>query len=212
MSRIKNMSRGGWIVIGIVVGLLIVPSGVAVAKALAYTGIEGTNGATATLNKVDVTSGGQLLTTEASPSNYEQYGGVLENACTALTPTLPTGMAYVMQNVTVNFLSVLPQLTFGGYSNAQSGVVLYEAATSANYCSSDTGGLVNVAYPTGGNSGSVDVPFTPGYVVPNGYQIYADETGMSGTAFANGYLVPSADAPVSPQVGTNGKMTLPHAP
>jgi hypothetical protein len=32
MSRIKNMSRGGWIVIGIMVAILLVPSGVAVGQ------------------------------------------------------------------------------------------------------------------------------------------------------------------------------------
>jgi hypothetical protein len=42
MSKLKNLSRGGWIIVGVIVALVLVPS-VAVA-AVSYTGIEGTSG------------------------------------------------------------------------------------------------------------------------------------------------------------------------
>jgi hypothetical protein len=64
MHRIKDMSRGGWIVIGVVIALLLVPSGFAAAAALKYAGIEGTSG-----NKADVVPGGQLLTAGNLPSD-----------------------------------------------------------------------------------------------------------------------------------------------
>src|ERR1700726_1034202 len=68
MKRVKNLSRAGWMVVGIVVTLILVPTGVALA--LTYNGIEGTNGITATLNPAYVTSAGQLEATEAAPAKY----------------------------------------------------------------------------------------------------------------------------------------------
>lgn len=42
--RIKNLSRGGYILVGFVVAMLLVPSGMAVGAALKYTGIGGAGG------------------------------------------------------------------------------------------------------------------------------------------------------------------------
>ncbi len=65
MSRLRNMSRVGWIVTGVVVALVLVPSAAfATARALKFTGIEGTS-----THKADVTAAQQLLTTEASPAS-----------------------------------------------------------------------------------------------------------------------------------------------
>ncbi len=95
----KNMSPGGWIVVGILIAMMLVPSGVAVAKALRYTGIEGTS-----LNKADVTPAGQLLTTEASPKKYEDYEGVVASAlggtdCETVGSAIPAGESFVAQQV-----------------------------------------------------------------------------------------------------------------
>ena len=77
MTRVKHMSRGGWIVVGILIAMMLVPSGIAAVRALGYTGIEGTNGATSTLYKTDVTSAGQLMTADASPSTlFSDSAGV----------------------------------------------------------------------------------------------------------------------------------------
>ena len=54
MSKIKNMSRGGWMLIGVVVALLLVPTAAGAATAV-YNGIVGTSG-----HKADVTATGQL--------------------------------------------------------------------------------------------------------------------------------------------------------
>jgi hypothetical protein len=51
MSKLKNMSRAGWIIIGLVAALVLVPTA-AVA-------------ATATLGKIDATSGNKADVTEA---------------------------------------------------------------------------------------------------------------------------------------------------
>ena len=104
MSRIKNMSRGGWIVIGILVAMMLVPSGVAVAKALKYTGIEGTS-----TNKADVTPAGQLLTTEAQPSNLlggsSSDTGNIDASTSGITTavfTAPSNEAVVMDSLSLD--------------------------------------------------------------------------------------------------------------
>lgn len=53
MSRIKNMSRGGWMVMGVVVALLLGPT--AAGAATLYNGIIGTSG-----HRADVTATGQF--------------------------------------------------------------------------------------------------------------------------------------------------------
>jgi hypothetical protein len=62
-KRLKNMSRGGYIVVGFLVAMLLVPSSMAVAAALKYTGIEGAGG-----SKAIVTPAGSL-SVAASPSS-----------------------------------------------------------------------------------------------------------------------------------------------
>jgi len=69
--EVKSTSRGGYIVVGIVATLMLIPTGIA-AAAVAYTGIEGTNGATTTVNPAEVTVASQQLTTEANPSTFYQ--------------------------------------------------------------------------------------------------------------------------------------------
>jgi hypothetical protein len=74
MSRIRNLSRGGWIVVGIVVALLLAPTA---AYAFTYTGIIGSDGV-----KANVTGGGQLLTVENLPNDSftSLNGDALPNA------------------------------------------------------------------------------------------------------------------------------------
>jgi hypothetical protein len=47
----KNISRAGWVIVGLVAALLLIPT-MAVAATSAYNGIEGSKG-----NKANVTSG-----------------------------------------------------------------------------------------------------------------------------------------------------------
>jgi hypothetical protein len=71
MSKFKNIPGVVWLVIGVLVTLLVIPS-TAYAAALKFTGIEGTS-----TNRADVTAAQQLLTTEAQPTKYysDGYGG-----------------------------------------------------------------------------------------------------------------------------------------
>jgi hypothetical protein len=68
MSRLKNMPRGGWIVVGIVIAVIAVPTA-AVAATATLVKIKGTSG-----TKADVSPANQLLTTEADPSSLVNVG------------------------------------------------------------------------------------------------------------------------------------------
>jgi hypothetical protein len=108
MSRIKNMSRMGWFIVGVGITVLLMPS-VAVAAGLKFTGIEGTSD-----NKADVSPAGQLLTTAAPSSAYEDYESNVafpppnaRQTCTTVA-TISAGHAFVVQQVEVDVASAYP--------------------------------------------------------------------------------------------------------
>src|SRR3974390_890646 len=198
MSILKNMSRGGYIVIGIVATLILVPTGIAAAT-VAYNGIEGTNGTTATVNLARVSSGGELLTTSALPTSYRNFWTLFSSGgCVAVTPPSPSGQALDIQDLAVTIASSNPQLSSG--VNTEGGEAEFIVAkTSANYCVSGTGGsLFADDVPQGGNTGTSDLPQRPGYMVPNGYQVYVFAVDVGGGVAVSGSLVTSAGAPILP--------------
>ena len=98
MSKLKNMPGAAWLVIGVCVTALALPSAAYAAGALKFTGIEGTNGTTASLNRVGVSSAGQVLTSEADATSLE-FGDVPVNTPATQSVTLTsTGTAPVTIN------------------------------------------------------------------------------------------------------------------
>jgi hypothetical protein len=155
-----------------------------------------------------VTSAGQLLTTEEKPTGYESYYASVgasppadQAYCTALAPALPSGDAYDIQDVYADFAATGQQTTSGSTVSNSSEVAFLVAPPSADVCTSfDYSAVLGAAIPTGGNTGSVELPQRPGFVVPNGYQVYACCNYAYAAVFANGYLIPSSDAPSLPAV------------
>jgi len=203
MSRLKNLSRGGYIAVGIVMTLILVPTGIA-AAAVAYNGIEGTNGTTTTVNDARVTSAGQLTTTEAAPSAYRDYTQVGElnsaeglnggSQCLRLT-SIPTGDAFVVRQAEVDARQVDASTSVGsptGYSS--NSFFLLTADSPSNACGD--GSLITTGETP--NVGNVAIPLTPGYVLPSGFKLDAYGHGLNGFFYVTGYLVPSADAPTTP--------------
>jgi hypothetical protein len=186
MSRIKNMSRGGWIVAGILVATLLVPSGVAVAVVLKYTGIKGANPTTATLTPAGVTGAGQLLTTNADPAySYvngtpaAQNKGVFQGAgLTEVAAPLPT-MALIITSIHISAFNVTatgdPFVQF----NIQSGPCT-EATQPGPFDELDTN-----------TSGETVLPYEPGVVVPAGDVVCGESyNGLSAAVTVVGYSVP----------------------
>jgi hypothetical protein len=179
VSRMRNMSRGGWIVIGFVVALLIVPSGVAVAAALKYTGIEGTSG-----NKADVTPAGQLQEAAAAPNAFFQnsYSQVSSSA-DADVASPPTSSALVVTTIHVD--------TFVDPSPGDDQNILLLVDTGTTCTGSRVGSYLEYLNPDG--IGETDVPMAPGLGIPQGDSLCAEAEGsVIAEVSVSGYTVPSA--------------------
>jgi hypothetical protein len=203
VARIKNMPRFAWFIIGIAVTVVLVPS-VAVAAGLKFTGIEGVS-----KNQADVTPANQLLTTEASPTKFVQYIGIVEAAyggsgCSSLA-TIPAGDSFVIQQVQADVSQAdQPQyFSYTNYLNQTAYDQTSDSSFSIDYggaCPDPTNYIITGEAPAGG-VGNVTTPLQPGFVLPSGTNLSATAVGMSATLFVSGYLVPSADAPsITPRV------------
>jgi hypothetical protein len=194
MSRIKNMPRMGWFIVGVAITVLLMPS-VAVAAGLKFTGIEGTSD-----NKADVSPAGQLLTTAASPSAYEDYEANVafpapnaRQACTTLT-TISAGHAFVVEQVEVDVESAY---TYAPSESPLASQATFTLHADSSACNEGSATITSGEAPQG-TVGNVAIPVSPGYVVPSGYSIDVFYAGWSGNAFVTGYLIPSADASSTP--------------
>jgi hypothetical protein len=179
MSKIKNMSRGGWIVVGFVVALLVVPS-VAVAATLKFTGIKGTNEATSTLNEAGVTSAGQLLTNEADPSQYVVVIGYPTCASGGFY-TVPSTKGLIVTGVT---LTVTAEAAGSAAQGAYFG-------PSASPC---TDGFA--ASASAGTTADYQL-LQPGVAVPAGDSLGAVDGNNDDGLIVYGYLVPAGAVPAN---------------
>jgi hypothetical protein len=186
MSKLKNMSRAGYIVVGIVAALILVPTGIAAATA-AYTGIEGTNVTNKTTeNYVQVTSAGQLLTTEADPSTFVQTADVYPS-------TTPTPIAKPKTNEALIVTTVHVDVFEDPSPGAGQWVELTEE-TGSTCTGSAVGAFYHRINP--GSVGEIDESFDPGLVVAKGDALCAEDYGSVDTEVdVSGYTVSSADAP-----------------
>jgi hypothetical protein len=177
MKSLKNMSKAGWLVAGILVAAVVAPSA-AIATSAGLTQLEGSGG-----QRAAVTNDGQLTTTEAAPSSYEDRFSSADapgtNACENL-PVFSKSAGFVVKEVAIDADDV-----------ATPAASTFIAVFLGPNCSLKTG-VVQVnpsAY------GMTDLPFTTGLVIPKGGTI-SFEVGHAGaivTAF--GYTVPPKDAP-----------------
>ena len=211
MSKMKSFSRAGWVIVGLVAALLLVPT-MAVAATITYNGVVGANG-----NKVNVSSAGQLLTTGALPTKYEQYLGAANseagqnggNEC-ALVATVPTADAFIVQDVEVDVVAADAPTSYSGPPNGTASQSRFFAyADSGSQGCNGSGDPVTSGDAPGGTVGNVNIPMVPGHAIPGGYSLEFLVTGMSAFVWVTGYLVAKADAPPTPQTVTNGTFELP---
>ncbi len=181
MSGLKNMSRGGYIVVGIVMALILVPSGV--AAALAYTGIEGSSGHVA-----NVSDAGQLLTTEANPSSFFQNSDAVLSTSKLIRIATPSPSADALVVTTIHF-EVGSDPTPGDFDYIETEVV-----TGTTCGGSKVGTYTHVFTPP--TIGEYDISLAPGLAIPQGDSLCGDDShNLVTEADVSGYTVPSADVP-----------------
>jgi hypothetical protein len=183
VARIRNMPRLGWFVAGVAVAILLVPSGVAAAKAvLKFTGIEGANG-----NKADVTSAGQLQVAQADPSQFVQTALALPDTTDDLVPVAVPTTANAL------VISVIHVDTWINPSPGPAGFVVVEIHAGSSCAGDPIGSWTQTVHPLA--LGEQDISLSPGLGIPAGDALCARANTLTAYVSASGYTVPSAAVP-----------------
>jgi hypothetical protein len=176
MSRIGNLSRPGWLVIGAVGALILAPSA-AVATATGLSELTGPGG-----QRAAVTDAGQLATAEAAPSSFELefYDTTSSSPCASMAAISKT-QGFIVTEITVDTYA-LP---------APGGDNTIDAYTHPG-CSGKNGILqINPA-----TLGITTMPLTPGYAIPKGGSLsFLGTNGTEANIDVFGYKVPAKDVP-----------------
>jgi hypothetical protein len=183
MARVRNMPRLGWFVAGVAVAILLVPSGVAGAKAvLKFTGIEGANG-----NQAGVTSAGQLQVAAADPSQFIQTALAAPDTSDDLVPVAvpATGKALV--------ISVIHVDTWINPSPGPAGFVVVEIHAGSTCTGDPIGSWTQTVHPQG--LGETDISLSPGLGIPSDDALCARANTLTAYVSASGYTVPSSAVP-----------------
>ncbi len=187
MSRIKNMSRAGWIVTGVVAALVLVPTAaVAVTNAVIIKG-------SPSGIKANVSAAGQLLTATANPSSFFQSQDVFLGSAYSPVATPPAGLALVVTTIHVD--------VYADPSPGSNQVVAFDVQLGTT-CSQGTqvGSYSQIINP--GSLEEVDVPLEPGLGIPAGDALCGLVSGSVGAeASVSGYTVPSSSVTSGPLHG-----------
>ena len=174
--RSRRAPRSGWLVAGLVAGILLAPTA-AVAAGVSVYSLVGPNG-----TKAAVTKAGQLQTTTIDPTMIRAFsdsGYTGGNECTR-DFTVPHGKSLILTDATWD---IWRDPTPGSGNDVW--------LSTASNCSS----FLMDYNP--GSVGAQEFTFGQGIVVTQGHSVYASSAGgnLGAEYYAHGYLVPSADAP-----------------
>jgi hypothetical protein len=177
------MPAAGWVVVGVAVAVLLIPTTVGAVAALKFTGIEGSS-----LRKADVTAAGQLQVAAADPSTFFQSAETLiSGAAYAPVVTPPASTALVITDIRVDtFLGVDP-------SSGNDFQFIVEQGTD---CTGSQVGTFNQSLHPAAN-GLTDIQLGPGLGLPAGDALCASAAGLRAQMTVSGYSVPPAAVPAS---------------
>jgi hypothetical protein len=173
-KRIRNISRPGWFIVGVVVAVLLIPTAAfAGGKALKFTGIEGSPSG----NKAEVTAANQLMTTQAGETNTFN---IFELSNATETVVGPTAQPAVVTNIHADVYDLqpsggLPDLLFD----------LYNGTCTRGVLISNVDSIIPSA------AGMNVLPFTPGLDIPTGDSLCMFASSLSGAVSADGYNIPA---------------------
>ncbi len=180
MTWITKVSRPAWLVVGLVVGLVAVPS---VAVASTYLVITGANH-----QNVNATAAQQLLVTEAAPSSYAvaEIGRDAVNGCFEVPTSLTKSSAFILKTAEIDIWSLSGS---GPYINA------------SIYTGPDCGVSNIIGDDNPATVGDSSITFGPGFAVAKGKRLSVYFSGSIGAeVYLYGYKVPAADVRASTSV------------
>jgi len=181
VSRLRSLSTGAWIAIGLVAGSILAPATAVAATSL--VGIVGPNNV-----RAGVTSAGQLRTAEAAPYAFQVYArnGVVSGGCSVITTSVGT-KAYIAK-----------QVVFNVYEDPTPGAGDYVALYSDAACSSQP-----IAVVTPGLVNAWTYPLDPGFAIQAGGGLYAQAFGgVESDVTVYGYTVGATDVPATTPIST----------
>jgi hypothetical protein len=189
VSKIKNISRTGWLVAGIVAALLLVPTTAVAVTTATITIIKGGTSA----GEANVTAAHQLLSTTANPNAYVNttYADITgQSAAYAPIASPPSGDALIVTTIHLN--------TYNDPTPGPADFITFVIETGTA-CSSGSHVGSYVEPVTPGTLGETDIPYNPGLAVPAGDALCAAAIGSyDAWVSATGYTVPSSEVPAGP--------------
>ena len=182
LAKFKKMKGTTGFLIGVIAALLLVPS---VAEASGITLVHIAGGASG--NQAEVTAAKQLLITPAQPVNTVQSQQQYFYSGHVFLPivTAPAKYAIVVSNIAIDAYSVP---TPGGANDLD----VYLSPAPHGACNSGQG-WYHYFFPTG--VGEMNLPVSPGLVVPAGWSLCGWENGIFVAVSISGQQVPKAEAP-----------------
>jgi hypothetical protein len=186
VSKIKNISRTGWLVAGILAVLLLIPTTAVAVSTATMTIIKGGSGG----GEANVTAAHQLLTTTVAPKAYvnTQSFDVSGTGPVVALATAPSGFALIVTTIHLD--------TFTDPAPGAGQFIEFQVTTGG--CPGNQVGSYDELV-TPGAIGETDIPFTPGLAVPAGDILCAGGVGSIQTEVSiTGYTVPSSEVPAGP--------------
>ena len=185
MRHLMQFDRSGWVLVGVLVALVVVPASAAAAT-IGVTELAGSNG-----QRADVTRAGQLSTAEASPGSFvTRLGGAdLTSAAQSKCVTFPV--------ISATKAVVIRQFTVTTYSvpGTAGSVLLYEGPNCQPSQVID-----QLSYATPDNT---NLPVDPGIALPKGGTISVNIAGLGALVAFFGYTVPASDVPSYTSTGAS---------
>ena len=171
VSRLKRMSRGGWITFGIVVGAIIAP-GIALA-AFSDVRIVGIGGS----SPAQVTPANQLLATETSPARIRKFTATLGiNQCKSFDAPAPN--SFMLTQAVIDIADGADPIT-----------VHANKTCSARIGSVTSSPAVGYAHAT--------IPFEPGVPIKSGggFSVRSGPGTTTAHVYLLGYTMPANAVP-----------------
>lgn len=182
MSRLRTLSTGAWIAIGLVAGSILAPAAAVAAQTV--VGIVGPNNA-----RAGVTYAGQLRTAEAPPSAMQVFArnGVVTGPCGDVTANVGA-RGYVMK-----------QVVFDVYADsADPGPADFVAVYTDAGCAGQP-----IAIITPATAGVWSYPLDPGFAIQPGGGLWTKASGqVESNVTVYGYTVPATDVPATTPIAT----------
>jgi hypothetical protein len=172
ISRLKRVSRGGWITFGVVVGAIIGP-GVALA-AFSDVRIVGTGGSP----PAQVTPANQLLAAETSPARIRRFHAQVSQFNPCKSFNAPAPHSFMLTQAVIDIPDGGDSITVHANKTCSARIGSFSTSPAVGY-------------------GNTTIPFEPGVPIRagGGFSVHAGPTIVKAHVYLLGYTMPASAVP-----------------